>query len=1680
MASSPDPGNCLVPEEEEIQGAIERLTSTEKDIINEVLLRDEEIRAQEKQRLSDLKREFDELVELGVPEGKEKEYGRCCARCRSPLGLLSNKGALCPWCKKKVCKNCEKPIGESWICTLCFKDREIKGETGEWFYGSLAKKKKTPYGSTLLKKLIKRRKSQAYKLSKSRLRSEEESFEIEYAIADTFRQSTAEKSDREYVVVDKEADGNISVSEVSCDFEVAQANGQITTSERKEESSEVDVNSVFEEYEREENLKDQLPAESYESLGSIHSNTDVYESLRPQVKVAGEILLGFKYDETKQHFEVQIHKAKGLVAADTRKNTSDPYVKTYLLQDKTRSNKKKTKVKKHTLDPVFDDILVHKISYEDLIQKTLSVSVWHNDMLGQNVFLGEVQIDLQEYIASGYSLSDPLPQLYQLAEKRVTRESLKNVGEIVLEIMYIPPGSGDPQKKVKTNSDPVSGQLLVKCIEGKNLSGTESSNPFCKVILLPVKTKNKEPQYKTEVEARTLNPYWDQEFIFENVTFNELSSKVLQVSVHDASVGSKDSFMGAVRLGSGTSEEPFDDPNIKESVAWQKMLQEPNKRISSILALRSTLESLKSCASLAPVLVEREEDTKYQRKKSDSILSQTSTASMEDTSSIKTASLPFKGRLKPQPDLYSLQSFGSMLSIYSDAGGYGSVPISGEMLFSIQYDNMSGVFEIHVQKAKNIAAVNKKTRASDPYVKTYLLPDKSKDSKKKTNFKRKTVNPNWDEKIKYKIGEKDLMKRTLQVSIWNHEKFGHNDFLGEVQVQIAQYVKSGHNLSAHEPIWYTLQELAPVSVGAPGYKGAITVGLKFERIDDAVGKLLVDVKEAKDLAAADPNQLSNPFVKSYLLPDRTRKSKRKSTFKKGTLSPQWNEKFEYNGVTLEELEQRVLELTVWDHDLHSNDFLGGTRVGLERGDENWHDCIGKEVSIWNAMLEHPGIWVEYSIPLRDSMTSRKGMDLNPPNVEIETTAEREPEYEPEPAPAPRVIIQHQPDAPVTKTGDGVSSTFNISHEDPLVRLGLMYVSPEEKSKKKGSLKVLVKGARNLPVSTGTESPNTYCKCYIRPKRSSWRFRTDIFKRSTEPMWEKEFEFDGIAMEELSTKCLDVIVFDDSNLGIGMVRLGPGLMQTAWDDSTDREIEIWKAMMENPDSWNNLMIPLRMEIDEASTTYTGYEDREVEDVPLEVNAVETNSKPQEREPLSAKDLALQSMGSHATKIKDIMRTNGATDDDNTKSGMKARTRSQDDLLRPLSLIVEEGDGEEHSRVRFQGDKVGSARSVPRVVVTKDDEMPPQIVPEDADVDIGEADFASNLTKMSRFGSRDSIVSQTSIYSTASNSVFGVIPVRGEIQFGMKYMMGTNTFEVHIFRAKEIAAVDARKNTSDPYVKVYLLPDKTKASKKKTKVKHKTLNPEWNAIIEYKVSITDLRTRTLMVSIWNNDRLGRNYFLGEVMLPLDRIVDDGVLSKPNTAWYPVKEKSTLSSPIIYKGDLTIGLMYENFSASEGTDVRKGGKDKKEKKHKKDKKKKEGGRIHVHVIKANDLPSADDDGFCDPFCKFYLLPLKQAKTKRKTPVIKKARSAYWDYKTEYDADYDDLSDLGIEFTVYDWDQKSRNDFLGCCRLNLGGQNANWDDAHGAEGDAWLKMINEPNKLHEFVIPLRSSSDPRPRVDY
>ena len=74
------------------------------------------------------------------------------------------------------------------------------------------------------------------------------------------------------------------------------------------------------------------------------------------------------------------------------------------------------------------------------------------------------------------------------------------------------------------------------------------------------------------------------------------------------------------------------------------------------------------------------------------------------------------------------------------------------------------------------------------------------------------------------------------------------------------------------------------------------------------------------------------FFYRYLLPDKSHKGKRKTPVIKRNCNPRWNCLLVFEDVSLEELWQRSLELTIWDYDrLTSNDFLGGVRLNLGAG-----------------------------------------------------------------------------------------------------------------------------------------------------------------------------------------------------------------------------------------------------------------------------------------------------------------------------------------------------------------------------------------------------------------------------------------------------------------------------------------------------------------------------------------------------------------------------------------------------------------------------------------------------------------------------------------------------------------------------------------------------------------------------
>uniref|UniRef100_A0A8C6Y1I1 C2 domain-containing protein n=1 Tax=Naja naja TaxID=35670 RepID=A0A8C6Y1I1_NAJNA len=79
------------------------------------------------------------------------------------------------------------------------------------------------------------------------------------------------------------------------------------------------------------------------------------------------------------------------------------YVKTYLLPDKSPQNKRKTSVKKNTLNPTFQEILKYNIEYSQLQTRQLQISVWHAGIFRHPVFLGEVVIDFESWDFENYS-----------------------------------------------------------------------------------------------------------------------------------------------------------------------------------------------------------------------------------------------------------------------------------------------------------------------------------------------------------------------------------------------------------------------------------------------------------------------------------------------------------------------------------------------------------------------------------------------------------------------------------------------------------------------------------------------------------------------------------------------------------------------------------------------------------------------------------------------------------------------------------------------------------------------------------------------------------------------------------------------------------------------------------------------------------------------------------------------------------------------------------------------------------------------------------------------------------------------------------------------------------------------------------------------------------------------------
>ncbi|XP_056014281.1 synaptotagmin-1-like isoform X3 [Ostrea edulis] len=258
----------------------------------------------------------------------------------------------------------------------------------------------------------------------------------------------------------------------------------------------------------------------------------------------------------------------------------------------------------------------------------------------------------------------------------------------------------------------------------------------------------------------------------------------------------------------------------------------------------------------------------------------------------------------------------------------------GKLQFQLDYDFTKNELTVGVIQAADLPGMDM-SGTSDPYVKVYLLPDKKK--KFETKVHRKTLNPVFNETFTFKnVPYAEVGAKTLVFAIYDFDRFSKHDQIGQVKIPLNTV-----DLCQVLEEWRDL--ISPDNDAEKENKlGDICFSLRYV---PTAGKLTVVVLEAKNLKKMDVGGLSDPYVKISMMLNGKRVKKKKTTIKKCTLNPYYNESFTFE-VPFEQIQKVQLYITVVDYDrIGTSEPIGRVILGC--------NSSGTELRHWSDMLANP-------------------------------------------------------------------------------------------------------------------------------------------------------------------------------------------------------------------------------------------------------------------------------------------------------------------------------------------------------------------------------------------------------------------------------------------------------------------------------------------------------------------------------------------------------------------------------------------------------------------------------------------------------------------------------------------------------------------------------------------------------
>ncbi|XP_020817705.1 regulating synaptic membrane exocytosis protein 2 isoform X10 [Drosophila serrata] len=127
------------------------------------------------------------------------------------------------------------------------------------------------------------------------------------------------------------------------------------------------------------------------------------------------------------------------------------------------------------------------------------------------------------------------------------------------------------------------------------------------------------------------------------------------------------------------------------------------------------------------------------------------------------------------------------------------IPIEGRLQLKLGYDQNTLQLIVTLVCATGLS-LRQSGAGRNPYAKVFLLPDRSHKSKRRTKTVGTTCEPRWGQTFLYSgLRRCDLNGRLLEVTLWDYVRYGANDFIGEVVIDLA------HHILDDEAEWYQLQ-----------------------------------------------------------------------------------------------------------------------------------------------------------------------------------------------------------------------------------------------------------------------------------------------------------------------------------------------------------------------------------------------------------------------------------------------------------------------------------------------------------------------------------------------------------------------------------------------------------------------------------------------------------------------------------------------------------------------------------------------------------------------------------------------------------------------------------------------------------------------------------------------------------